>query len=266
MERPSAELLQETQGSAALRLLAEILKRLATARGIDRHRGEKLAELPRGITLTTGNSYTAAVALHDAIEASLVLGLGDSAVVAVVGCTGSVGVAASRLLAHQGFPLILIGRTSTRVHKELGDLTPTCAVSADPGAVGQADVVLLLTGDPTARLTPEMPKPGSVVVDLAHPMNIERSAYPLFRRRDVRVVQGGFVTIPGYSCSMDLRLPDRDCVLACLAETYLFAKEGITDHSVGQASVGLALELQAVARRHGVQPRTLDLHAEAMPA
>ena len=45
--RPSAELLEKTQGRAALRLVAEILERLAAAGGIDRDRCQKLAELPR---------------------------------------------------------------------------------------------------------------------------------------------------------------------------------------------------------------------------
>src|SRR6185312_6195867 len=43
--RPSAELLEETQRSAALGRLAEVLQRLATARGIDRDSREQLAQL-----------------------------------------------------------------------------------------------------------------------------------------------------------------------------------------------------------------------------
>lgn len=223
-----------------------------------------LSELPRGMTLTTGNAYTAAVATHNVVEAAEFLGLGDRAVIAVVGATGSVGVATSRLLARQGFPLILIGRTPIRVHKELADLTPTCAVGADVSAVANADIVMLVTGDPTARLTPDLPRPGSILIDLAHPMNIDRESYPRFLERDIRVVQGGFVSIPGYRSTTDLRLPDRDCVLACLAETYLFAKEGITRHSVGQASVEFALEMETIAARHDVRPRRLDLRAEVV--
>src|SRR6185312_17037854 len=43
--RPSAELLEETQRSAALGLFAEVLQRLATARGIERDSREQLAQL-----------------------------------------------------------------------------------------------------------------------------------------------------------------------------------------------------------------------------
>lgn len=220
-------------------------------------------KLPRGMTLTTGNAYTAAVARRNVIEASEAMGIGDSATVAVVGCTGSVGVAASRLLDRDGFRLVLIGRSQTRVRKELADIVPRARVSGTIGDVGQADIILLLTGDPSAYVTPDLVKPGAVVLDLAHPLNIQHEDYPSFLQRDVRVAQGGLARIPGYHLTTDLRLPDRQSALACLAETYLFAKEGITEHSVGQASADFAVQMEAVAARHGVSPRPLDLDAKA---
>jgi predicted amino acid dehydrogenase len=222
-----------------------------------------LPTLPRPMTLTTGNAFTAAVARTNVVEASVAMGLDDRATVAVLGCTGSVGVAASRLLDRAGFRLMLVGRSQTRVRKELGDLLSKSIVSGSVADVGQADIVLLLTGDPSAHVDPDMVKPGAVVLDLAHPVNIQREDYPLYEQRDVRVAQGGLVTIPGYHCTTDIRLPDRHCALACLAETYLFAREGITEHSVGQASVDFAIELESVAARYGVRSRRLDLDAPA---
>jgi predicted amino acid dehydrogenase len=222
-------------------------------------------KLPRGVTLTTGNALTAAVAQANAVEASEAIGLGAGAVVAVVGCTGSVGVATARLLDRLGYRLLLIGRSVTRVRKELGDLLTRATVSGTVADAATADVVLLLTGDPSAHIPPDLPKPGSVVVDLAHPVNIARSLYPAFATRDVQVVPGGLVNIPGYHCGQDMQLPDRHSALACLTETYLFAKAGITEHSVGQAAVPLALELTEIAARYGVRNRPLGLR-QAVPA
>ncbi len=125
--------------------------------------------------------------------------------------------------------------------------------------VRDADIVLLLTGDPAARVPPGVPKPGSAVLDLAHPVNIETSLYPDFGSRGVQVIQGGLVSIPGFHCAQEMRLPDRRCALACLTETYLFARAGITTHSVGQASVATALMLEEVAAQYGVSPWPLDL-------
>lgn len=223
-------------------------------------------KVPKGVTLTTGNAFTAAVARRNVVEAAQARGLGTDAVVAVVGCTGSVGVAAARLLHRAGFRLVLIGRRTTRVHKELADLVPHATVSGTIDDVAGADVILLLTGDPTARITPDLPKPGAVVLDLAHPLNIPKDEYSAFALRDVEVVQGGLVLIPGYRCVQEMRLPDRHCALACLTETYLFAKAGITEHSVGQASVELALELEYIAAQYGVRPRPLGLAVPSVAA
>lgn len=223
-----------------------------------------LPDLPAGITLTTGNAYTAAIARHNVIEASAELGLGARATVAIIGCTGSVGVAASRLLAAAGFELVLIGRNPERVRRELPDLAGTFFVSGDRADVSKADVVLLLTGDSSAHLTPTDPRPGSIVIDFAQPVNVRPSQYPEFLEHQVRVVEGGLVCIPGYRSSIDMRTADRKAAFACLAETYLFACEGIREHAVGQASFELAVELERVAERHGVRARPLDLTAHVI--
>lgn len=215
--------------------------------------------LPRGVTLTTGNAYTAAVARRNVDDVSHALGLGTDATVAVVGCTGSVGVCAARLLDRRGYRLTLVGRSVTRVRKELPDLLERATVSGSIDDVRDCDIVLLLTGDPAAHIPPALPKPGAVVLDLAHPVNVQQSLYPLFVERGVQVLQGGLVRIPDYHCAQEMRLPDRRCALACLTETYLFAKAGITTHSVGQASVSTALMLEDVAAQFGVAPWPLNL-------
>ena len=70
--------------------------------------------------LTNTNAYTAVLVQANVHEAAADLGLGSGARVAVIGCTGSVGVPASRLLADDGFPLVLVGRTVERVRRHLG--------------------------------------------------------------------------------------------------------------------------------------------------
>ncbi len=218
-------------------------------------------ELPKGVTLTTGNALTAAIARANVAEAAAATGLGDAATVAVVGCHGSVGTAASRLLASSGADLLLIGRTVSRVERELPDLVTSARVSADLRDLRYADIVLLLTGDPSAKLVPDLVRPGAVVIDLAHPVNIPPAKYQSFKDRGVTVVQGGLVEIPGYDCTVDFRLPSRRAALACLAETYLFAREGIREHSVGPASAELAAELASLAPGYGIRPWPLGLAA-----
>jgi fatty aldehyde-generating acyl-ACP reductase len=225
-----------------------------------------LPRLPPGVTLTTGNAFTAVVARDNVDEAIAALDLRRPARVAVVGCTGSVGAAATRLLAEAGLELILIGPDAERVRRSFANLAGPAVFSGDLADVRRADVVLLLTNAPTARLRPglfrdphrERAGQTTVVVDLAQPLNVPRERQASFRRRGVTVVEGGLAEIPGYATTFDLGNP-AGATFACLAETYLFAREGLREHAVGPASVELARTLQRVARRHGVRTRSLSL-------
>ncbi|WP_165978018.1 hypothetical protein [Actinomadura darangshiensis] len=218
-----------------------------------------LDTLPPGVTLTNGNAYTAAVARRNVLEAAEYLGLGTDATVAVVGCTGSVGTAASRLLAEDGFELILVGRSERRVQRELADLCDDHTVASGQSELKAAQVILLLTSDSTARLVPEVVQPGAIVIDLTHPRNIDPSEFPAFLEHDVQVAQGGQVVIPDYHNTMELQLAEGRNTIACLAETYLFAKEGITEHSVGNPPIELARELNEIAEFHDVHSARLNL-------
>lgn len=219
-----------------------------------------MRHLPPGVTVTNGNAYTAALVRQNTVEVSELLELGPEAVVAVVGCTGSVGVPASRLLAEHGFRLILVGRTARRVAHELGDLAPQAVFSGDLGAVEEADVVILLTSDRSAKLAPQDVRSGSVVIDFAHPPNVPAETYGEFSRRGVVVVEGGVVRIPGLTCNLPVGVTlhaDPSSVPACLAETYLLAREGIRTSAVGRPSVELARKIERVAARHGVHAFSL---------
>lgn len=218
-----------------------------------------LRHLPAGVTLTNGSAYTAAVVRHNVAEAGAALALDRQARVAVVGATGSVGVPASHLLAEAGFDLILIGRSVKRAQHRLGNLADQAVFAGDLGAVREADVVVLLTSDPSARLVPDQVRTSTVVIDYAQPPNVAASVYDEFRRRGVTVVEGGIVRIPQYACTLDIGLSDPGNTFACLAETYLFAREGIREHSVGRPSAELARRLERVAQRHGVVPQPLGL-------
>ena len=68
------------------------------------------------------------------------------------------------------------------------------------------------------------------------------------------MVRGGRVRIPGYHSTYDFGLEDSADTFACLAETYLFAREGIWEHSVGAPQPEFARRLERAASRHGVQP------------
>ena len=225
-----------------------------------------LRHLPDGVTLTNTNAYTAVLVRANVHEAAAALGLGPRARVAVIGCTGSVGVPASRLLAADGFPLVLVGRTTERVRRHLGDLEAgaTRVAAGLESALG-SDVVVLLTSDQSARLSPDHVSPGAFVIDFAQPANVVPAALAEFARRGVTVVEGGIVRIPDYWCGVDLGLADAADTTACVAEAYLFAREGIQAHSVGRPTPELARRLERAALRHGVRPQPLRALATTGP-
>lgn len=218
-----------------------------------------LRYLPKGVTVTNGNAYTAAVVRHNVLEASTFLGRGGSCRVAVVGCTGSVGAVACYLLADAGLDLLLIGRSAERTRSLLGSLSRHAVFSGELAAIRRAHIVVLLTNDPSAKLSSDMVAPGTIVIDVAQPLNVSPENRGAFRGREVEVVEGGVVQIPGYTCTYQLNMPSRGGAFACMAETYLFAREGMREHSVGRPNVDLALHLERVALKHGIAPRPLDL-------
>ena len=215
-----------------------------------------IPDVPRGVTLTNGNAYTAIVVRDNVDEAAAFLGIGSRARVAVIGCTGSVGCATTQLLAKRGYPLLLIGRQRGHVAQICADV-PGAEISEDLADAARADIVILLASN--ARLAPRHVRPESVVIDCCHPASIPRSLYPAFFAQQSPIVEGGFVQIPAYRSTYDAGTPTPFHTFACLAETYLFAREGIREHSVGRPSVELAEQMERAAHRHGIAIRSLEL-------
>jgi predicted amino acid dehydrogenase len=220
--------------------------------------GERLLRhLPSEVKVTNGNGYTAAVTRANVAEAAEWLGLGERAKVVVVGSTGSVGGAASRLLADDGYQLVLLGRSQARVEHLLGDLAGRAVLSGDLDLVRDADIVVTLTHEARARLQPELVRPGSVVIDVAAPANIDKLQVPEFARHGVHVAKGALARIPGYFCAQDFLLPEPADTFACLAETYVLARQGLFEHSLGRPTVEYARRVQALAERYDVVPRSI---------
>jgi fatty aldehyde-generating acyl-ACP reductase len=211
--------------------------------------------VPAGVTITNGNAYTAAVLDENVAEASARIE-SRRPCVAVVGCTGSVGTAVSRLLAERGFDLVLVARTARKAQRLLGDLSAAARFSGDPADSGVADVVLLLTSVPSASLAARSVRDAVVVIDAAEPSCLSENDVGAWPGR-ISYAQGGRVLIPAYRCTYDFGLPEQEETYACLAETYLFVREGIRDHSVGSPGAAAAARIARVARRHGVSPAPL---------
>lgn len=204
------------------------------------------------IGVTNGNAFTAAI-VEDQIRMLLphVATRTTRPHVAVVGASGSVGTAVTRLLARDsaGARLTLIARTAPRLEALAAsvatDVEVATAHSID--AVGDADLVVLLTASADTLLGPDHLAPGAIVLDATQPRNTSPALATA--RPDVRVVDGGIVSIPSLRLvGGDIGLPDGRSY-ACFAETAILALTGHRGHfSLGNPTLE---QVDAIRERAG---------------
>lgn len=209
------------------------------------------------IGVTTGNSLTAATAVDGALLGAARMGIDvRQARVAVLGATGSIGAVCSQLLAPQVGELVLAARNRDRLNALAARLRAEASVSVDVTsdvrrAVGSAQVVIAVTSATDVLVQPEDLRPGSVVCDVARPRNVSRRVYE--QRRDVLVIDGGVIDVPGpVDFGLDFGFPPGSAE-ACMAETILLALEQrYEDYTLGsELSLSKVREIHALMHRHG---------------
>lgn len=211
--------------------------------------GQLLRPRP-GITLTTGNAFTA----HLTVEAlRRLLPAAPGGHLAIVGATGSVGSCVVRLLADEpiGDELTLVARGAQRLETLAEELRSrqgglTVRTATHLAALRDADLVLVLTSATDALIRSEHLRPGAVVLDDTQPRNTDPSL--LHERPDVLVIDGGVAAVPGIDVRGDIGLP-RGLAYACLCETMLMAFDGHRDAATGPASIEHARRMRDAARR-----------------
>jgi len=213
------------------------------------------------IPVTTGRSLTVAATVGGLEEAARSRGVQlESAVLAVVGATGSIGLACAMLLAPMVAELVLVGRPSPR--RAESRLAEAAALVSEAGArivrtstrieaICGADLVLSTTNAVKPIIQPEHLKHGAVICDVALPPDV--SPRVTRERDDVLVFEGGVMDIPGdVDFHFDFGLPPGKAY-ACMAETMVLALEGrYESFSLGkQVRVGRVREIAQLARKHG---------------
>jgi fatty aldehyde-generating acyl-ACP reductase len=208
------------------------------------------------IPVTTGDSYTVAVAIEAAKTGALRMGIDLAhACVAVVGATGAIGRVCAECLLDEVGALSLIGRRPSALNelkRELSGLSATpITTSCRVEDAAQADVLITVSSAMEALIKPEHLKRGAVVCDVARPRDV--AAQVARRRNDVLVIDGGIVQTPGpVRFGFDFGLPGR-MAYACMAETMLLALEGrYEDYTLGRRiSPEKVKETARLAQKHG---------------
>ena len=182
------------------------------------------------IAVTSGNSYTVATALEGTRAATRLMGkeLADCNVV-ILGATGSIGAACTRILARESGKIALVARNCERLEnlaqdvrrEAVGEIIATDNVKE---SLKNADVVIAVTSALDCLIEPEDLKAGAVICDVARPRNV--SIEVSRKRKDVLVIEGGIVSVPGnVEFGFNFGFPEQTAY-ACMAETMILALEG----------------------------------------
>jgi predicted amino acid dehydrogenase len=208
------------------------------------------------IPVTTGDSYTVAVAVEATLEAAARMHIKPTAATAaVVGATGSIGRVCAQLLARHVPKMLLIGRnleTLSRVQKLVeAQNTAEVQISAKMQDLQQADIVVTVTNAIETVIEPRHLKTGAIVCDVARPRDVSRQVVE--ERDDVLVIEGGMVKVPGpVNFNFDFGFPP-GMAFACMAETMTLALEGhYHSFTLGkEISLAQVETIGAMAAKHG---------------
>ncbi|NMP22707.1 NAD(P)H-binding protein [Sulfobacillus harzensis] len=212
-----------------------------------------------GVPITTGNSYTTATAVQGTLMAAerMQIDLGQARAT-VIGATGSIGRAATFLLAEQVRQVTLVSRTEEDLKALAAEIRARHpAIKVDwtthiPEAVRPADIVVAVSSATGTIVEPDDLKPGAVVTDVARPRNLSRVV--MEQRHDVLVLDGGVIQVPGENADMgfDFGFPPK-MVEACMAETMILALEGRLEcFTLGPTiDVARVQEIRELGDKHG---------------
>lgn len=208
------------------------------------------------VPVTTGDSYTVPVAVNALWEAARVMEIPfESATVAVVGATGTIGRVCAERLAESVECLYLIGRGEEKLEHLRDSLRSRArgevVVSTRLEDLRFARLILTVTSAIQDVIRPEFLQPGSVVCDVARPRDV--SAMVARARDDILVIDGGMVDVPGpVDFHFNFGFPPGKA-FACMAETMALALEGrFEDYTLGrQLTRERVDEIDWIATKHG---------------
>ncbi|MFQ3669776.1 MAG: hypothetical protein SNJ61_12945, partial [Fimbriimonadaceae bacterium] len=175
------------------------------------------------VAVTTGNSYTVATAIEGTLKACRLVGFEPAgATLAVVGATGSIGKTCAQVLGSEFGRTVLVGRDLDRT-REVAATIPGSVATVGLDLLKDADAIVSVTSSDTAIIEPRHLKTGAIVCDVARPRDV--SVRVAKERRDVLVIEGGVVSVPGdVDFGFNFGFPPKTAY-ACMAETMLLALE-----------------------------------------
>jgi predicted amino acid dehydrogenase/ribosome-associated toxin RatA of RatAB toxin-antitoxin module len=159
------------------------------------------------VPVTTGNSFTAAMAIDGVIKAAELVNLNlAKAKLTIVGGTGDIGSACSKVLVNKVRELTITGRTKVNLVRLRAELAKkrkakVFATTDNEAAVKDADIVIATASVVSSILKIDRFKPGAIICDVGYPKNI---SYTHTDRDDIFIFSGGLAKPPKYHLRMFL--------------------------------------------------------------
>ncbi len=208
-----------------------------------------------GMAVTTGNSYTAALAI-EALEKAHKEGPrpAESSVLAVVGALGNIGRACTEILALLYRKTILVGSGkpgAMQRMQEFANRIPNAEIATDLWAVQGADVVISATNATDTPLGPDHFARNAIVCDLSVPSTVHPSTWG--ERPDLLQITGGVCQLPR---GEDVEVPGfplpKGQTYGCMAEGLLMGFErNFSSEHIGKISSDIVHWTRKAARKNG---------------
>jgi len=211
------------------------------------------------IPITTGNTYTAALAVEGVHKATRLLNKDIKDLkVAVIGGTGDIGSACARALTLAAKQVIITGRTKENLRALAGDLkkyrkAKIDATTDNERAVRDADIIIASANVSASIIKIDWFKPGAIVCDLGYPKNISYTS----TRKDIFVFSGGLATLPTrIDTGVDIGMPSNGVCYGCFSEVIVLALEKrFENYSFGRGNITIDKmnEVREMAVKHGFE-------------
>ncbi len=208
------------------------------------------------IPVTTGDSYTVAIAVQAIQEAARQLDISlRHSTIAILGATGAIGTVCAQMLAPECSRTILIGRQKEKLQHLRQKIQKTdqqqITVTDDINQLAQAHLIISVTSAVDTVIEAHHLRQGAVVCDVARPRDVSKIVAA--QRPDVLVIEGGMVEVPGtVDFGFNFGFPPQ-MAYACMAETMTLALERqYESYTLGKdIKLSQVLTIDKIANKHG---------------
>jgi len=221
------------------------------------------------IPITTGNSYSASVALWAAADAMKRMALIDipngkkkiKAKSMVIGATIAIGSVSSKLLSMVFDEVILCGRNTEKLNNLKNSIyqdspyTKIITTTDSSKYLSEVDMIVTATSGAGKKVLDIMKvKPGCVITDVARPLDLKPE--DVVKRKDVIYIESGEIEVPvkDYLHIRDIHL-SKNVVFACMAEIIVLTLEGrFEQFTLGRdIEWGKVKEIYKLGLKHGMK-------------